>query len=60
MACVDQYQDIGNLREKFRKWDVLRQAGYIAHVQKLAATQPEKFPLFVKLTLEYTTIRMER
>lgn len=60
MGVVNRYQDIAFRRQMYWGMPADRKAKYMAHVQKLAATQPEKFPLFVKLTLEYTTIRMER
>jgi len=60
MDTVNQYQDITRLRQLYWGMSDDRKAKYMAHVQKLAAEQPDKFPLFVKLTLEYTTIRMER
>lgn len=60
MDIVQSYQDITRLRQLYWSMSDDRKAKYMAHVQKLAAEQPDKFPLFVKLTLEYTTIRMER
>lgn len=60
MDTVNRYQDITRLRQLYWGMSDDRKAKYMAHVQKLAAEQPDKFPLFVKLTLEYTTIRMER
>lgn len=60
LRIVGQYQDVRNLQRIYWGMDDRRKERYIAHTQKLAAEQPEKFPLFVKLTLEYTIIRMEK